>query len=184
MGLSEGYRFENSGGLLSHININLVWNTPEKLQVYFYSLFSFGFLALLNPWYLIAPFTNLVIYFILGTENVTTAQGLFLQYRIELAPLLSLATIIAVVKHPKLNSNSVAVYIIICTLITQYLLHLSLSYLAKRWFWTAPVSAATINKVIYDCLPKDASVVAQNNIIPHVSHRYNIYTLWPEKNSL
>ena len=174
-----GYRFENSGGLFSRMDPRLLYDTNEKIQVYFYSLLSYGFLPLLNPLYLVPAFGNLASYFILGS-NVTSAQGLFMQYRIELAPLLSWATIATVARYKLLNNKAFAIYIILAALVVQYLLHLPLSYLTKKWFWTKPSGEYTINKIIKD-IPNNASLVAQNNITPHVSERKYIYTLWPEK---
>jgi len=172
-----GYRFEDPGGLFSNLNPLLMINTPEKLQVYWYTFLSYGFLSLLNPLYLIPVLGNLASYFILGA-SVTTAQGLFLQYRIVLAPLMSWATILIITKHKWLNKTYVAVYLVMCVLVVQYVLHLPLSYLAKQWFWGEPQAARNIDKLI-TYLPNDASVVSQNNITPHISERSNIFTLWP-----
>ena len=55
-----------------------------------------------------------------------------------------------------------------------------LSYLTKSWFWAKNGNIVNINKVI-NYLPKDASVVTQNNIAPHISHRDQLFILWPEK---
>lgn len=174
--VSGGYRFENPGGLFSNLNPMLMINTTEKLQVYLYTFLSYGFLSFLNPLYLIPVFANFASYFVLGS-NVTTAQGLFLQYRIGLAPLMSWATIAAIARYKWLNKKSIAIYLILCILTVQYVLHLPLSYLTKQWFWTEPQAAKNINKLI-TYIPGDISLVSQNNITPHVSHRNNVFTLW------
>lgn len=62
----------------------------------------------------------------------------------------------------------------------QYALHLPLSYLSKSWFWQTPPAVQSINAMIKDISPT-ASIAAQNNILPHVSHRDKIYSLYPEK---
>jgi len=174
-----GYRFANQGGLFSHLDPRLLFNTSDKIQVYLYTLLSYGFLPLLNPLYLIPVLGNLASYFILGS-SVSTAQGLFLQYRIELAPLMSWATIATIAKYKRLNTKPIAVYIIVSALLVQYLLHLPLSYLTKQWFWSEPSGVKNINQIIA-YTPKNASVVSQNNITPHISERDRIFTLWPEK---
>jgi hypothetical protein len=56
-----------------------------------------------------------------------------------------------------------------------------MSYLTKSWFWQESVAANNITFVRDHHLPKTASVVAQNNIVPHISHRDKIYSLYPEK---
>ncbi len=70
-------------------------------------------------------------------------------------------------------------YLVICALVLQYILHEPLSYLTKQWFWAEPHSVKNINAVLA-YLPQDASVVSQNNITPHISHRDNVFTLWPD----
>ncbi len=175
--VSGGYRFDNPDGLFSNLNPLLMINTTEKLQVYLYTFLSYGFLSILNPLYLIPVFGNLASYFVLG-NNVSTAQGLFLQYRIGLAPLMSWATIAAIAKYKWLNKKSVAIYLILCVLTVQYVLHLPLSYLTKQWFWTQPQAVKNID-LLKTYIPKSASLISQNNITPHVSQRYSIFTLWP-----
>jgi hypothetical protein len=154
-------------------------NSSEKRDVYLYSLLSYGFIPLLAPLYLLPALGNLASYFILGS-SVTTAQGIFLHYRVELVPLLSWATIATIGKVKWLNTKYIAVYLVICALLVQYLLHLPLSYLTKSSFWHKPEGVDTINTVIQD-IPDTASLVSQNNIIAHVNYRDKILTLWPTK---
>lgn len=176
----DGYRFQNQGGLLSSIDLSNMYNTPAKRDVILYSFAWFGFLPLLSPLHLIPILGDLGHYFVLGSSYVTSAQGMFLHYRVTLSLLLVWPTILVISKFRRLNSIYIAMYIIVAALVLQYILHLPLSYLAKRWFWTKPQAVANINKMIQS-LPKDASVVSQVNITPHINHREHIYTLWPEK---
>ncbi len=70
---------------------------------------------------------------------------------------------------------------VVCTTLTlQYVLHLPLSYLTKSWLWRTPASVATIEKMIRT-IPDDMSLAAQNNIVPHVSNRRHIYSVYYEK---
>jgi len=101
-----------------------------------------------------------------------------MHYRVSLAPLLILPTIIALSKFKKLNNKYVALYFLLAAIFFQYHLHLPLSYLTKQWFWTAPVSVTNINAATAD-LPANASVVSQNNITPHISQRDLVFTLYP-----
>lgn len=174
-----GYRFDNPNGLFSNLNPLLLVDTEEKRNVYLYSLLTFGFVPVFFPVFLIPAFGNLASYFILG-QSVTTAQGLYLQYRIELAPLVAWATLETLYRKPFLNRKITVISIFIGVALSQYLLHLPLSYLTKSWFWHRPDSIASINTVITK-IPEDASVVTQNNIVPHISHREEIYMLWPTK---
>lgn len=173
------YTYQNAAGLLSNINPLYLVNTPDKLQVIFYTLFSFGFIPLLLPLSLIPALADFFTYFVTASD-LPGAQTLFLQYRITLAPLLAWASIITISRYKWLNTKYFALYILLCTMITQYTLHLPLSYLTKAWFWQEPAAVNNINTIIANYLPKDASVVAQNNIVSHISHRDAIYSLYPE----
>ena len=175
------YLYQNSEGLFSNLNPLSFFDTDEKRQVIWYSLLSYGFLPLLSPLYLIPFIGDLSTYFVVANQ-LPGAQGLFGQYRISLAPLLIWSTIITLSRYKWLRNRYISVYLIICTLFVQYALHLPLSYLVKSWFWHEPVSVKNINEVI-TYLPKDASVVSQNNITPHISQRDKIYTLYPVKKS-
>jgi hypothetical protein len=64
-------------------------------------------------------------------------------------------------------------------MIVQYLLHLPLSYLAKKWFWTAPASVESIHTMI-EQIPQDSSIATQVNILPHVTHNTHVYTIFPD----
>jgi len=175
----DGYRYMAKGGLFSDLNVSYYYDSFDKRSVIFYSVAWFGLLPLLAPLFLLPAFGDVTHYFIFG-HLVTGAQGLFEHYRITLAPLLVLPTIIVISKYKRLNTKLVATYIIIFALIFQYVLHLPLSYLGKKWFWHEPEAVKNIQTIIKD-LPKDASVVSQNNIIPHIAHRDQVFTLWPDK---
>lgn len=175
----EGYRFQNKEGLLSDLNPSYFLDTSEKRKVILYAFFHFGFLPLTTPLYLLPAFADLGHYFVLG-HTVPTAQTFFMHYRVTLAFFFAWPTIVAISAYKKiLNNKKVALYIVMTALINQYILHLPLSYLSKSWFWNKPASVNNIETVI-TFIPKDASVVSQNNITPHISQRKEIFTLWPE----
>lgn len=172
------YLYQNQAGLLSNLNPASFYDTGDKRAVIWYSLLSFGGLPLLSPLYLLAVIGDLATYFVIASD-LPGAQGLFMQYRITLAPLLIWGTIMTISRFKKLNRWYIALYLILCTCFVQYTLHLPLSYLSKSWFWTEPASVKDINTLIR-YLPATASVVSQNNITPHISHRIYIYTLYPQ----
>lgn len=176
---SDGYRYQNPNGLFANSSPIDMIDTKEKQYVILYSLGWFGFLPILSPVYLLAFLGDLAHYFVLGKTLVSSAQGLFLHYRSSVALLLIWPTIITIARYKKLNSWPIAIYLLICAAFFQYYLHLPLSYLSKQWFWQAPPSALDITKTIQQ-IPNNASVVSQNNITPHITHRDNAQTLWPE----
>jgi len=117
-------------------------------------------------------------YFVLG-ERVTSAQGLFLHYRVTSAILLIWPAILVIGKFKKLNNKYLALYVLFFAFLVTYLLHSPLTYLSKKWFWTTPTGVKNIEKAI-EALPKDAYVVTQTNISPHISNRKLIVTMWGE----
>ncbi|KKR72401.1 MAG: hypothetical protein UU15_C0029G0008 [Candidatus Levybacteria bacterium GW2011_GWC2_40_7] len=151
---------------------------PEKRSVFIYSFLQTGFLSLLNPLFLIPYLLDLGHYFVLG-ERVTSAQGLFLHYRVTSAILLIWPAILVIGKFKKLNNKYLALYVLFFAFLVTYLLHSPLTYLSKKWFWTTPTGVKNIEKAI-EALPKDAYVVTQTNISPHISNRKLIVTMWGE----
>lgn len=177
--VKQEYLYQNKNGLLSNLNPLSLSDTPEKRQTIYYSLGSFGFISVLAPMFLLPAFGDFATYFILANDNPAT-HGLFMHYRITLAPLLVWATIMTIYRFKKLNNKYIALYIFCCALFFQYYLHLPLSYLSKSWFWTEPAGVKNITYIRNQLSPTD-SIVAQNNIVPHISRRDQIYTLYPEK---
>lgn len=173
------YLYSNSGGYFSNFNLLSLIDTPEKRLVIWYSLLSFGFIALLRPLYLLPAFASIFIYFVVASE-LTGAHGLYGHYRIGLSVFLVFPTIYAIAKYKWLNKWYIGLYLLICVMLVQYVLHLPISYLFKQWFWTEPAAVKNINVMINNYLPRNASIVSQNNITPHISQREKIYTLYPE----
>ncbi len=173
-----GYRFQSKGGLLSHINFANLYNTKDKRDVWLYSFSSVGFLPLLQPLLLLPALADLLKYFVVANESVTSGQGLFGHYRSSLALLLYWPTVVAISKHKRLNVLPVAAYIVICALLVQYALHLPLSYFSKKWFWQASPATYSI-EIMLRSIPDSASIVTPINIAPHVSHRDLAFIFWP-----
>lgn len=178
--LTPGYRFQNDEGLLSNINVTNFYNTQDKRDAILYSLASFGFIPLLAPLYLVIYVADLAHYFVLGSDYVSSAQGIFLHYRGPLALFLAWPTIIAISKFKQLNKWPVALYLILCAFAIQYILHLPLSYLSKPWFWQAPSGISDIKAAIVQ-VHKDAPIATQVNITTQLAHRDQVYILWPEQ---
>jgi hypothetical protein len=175
-----GYRFANKNGLLSNINLLNFFNTADKVKVIVYSLNHFGYLPLLNPLALIPFLGDLAHYFILGNDTTTSAQSIFLHYRVTDALLLVWPTILAVGKYKNLNNKYLSIYILFFAFLTTYMLHAPLTYLSKAWFWTQSSGVTNINQAI-KYLPKDAYIATQTNIAAHTSSRKLIVTIWGDK---
>jgi uncharacterized membrane protein len=172
------YLYQNEAGLISNLSPLSLFDSVDKRNAILYSFLGFGLLPLASI-FIIPVIVDLGTYFALASDLKAT-HGIYMHYRVALAPLLALATIYTIYSFKKLNKTYLAIYLIVSALIVQYLLHLPLSYLVKRWFWQQPDSVRTINRVISE-IPDNTSIVSQNNITPHISGRDNIYTLYPEK---
>ncbi len=173
-----GYEYANTRGLLESIDLRNFFNTSNKKEVFLVSLGSFGFLPILSPLSLIPFIGDLFSYFVVG-NNIKEASGLFMHYRVTLGALLEWSTILTLAKYKFFNKWYTALYLFILIIVFQFTLHLPLSYLTKHWFWHQPPAATNITHLL-TYLPPNASVVSQNNITPHITQRYNIFTLWPE----
>lgn len=175
--LPNGYRFSEGKGLLSDVNPYYLIDSIEKKKTIFYSLGWFGFLPLISPLYVIPFIGDLAHYFIIGHAAIRT-EGIFLHYRSSISLLLTWPLIISISRFKKLNNKYVGLYLIFFAAIFQYYLHLPLSYLTKKYFWNIPPETKNINKII-KYLPATSSVTTQNNIAVHLTHRDQIYTLFP-----
>ncbi len=177
---TTGYRYAGSKGLFSNLDPFKMVDASEKQGTYLYSLLHFGFLPIFSPVALIPSLLDLAHYFLPGGERVAAAQGIFLHYRSTLALLLVWPTILTFKKLAKFNPYILGVYLILFALLSQYVLHLPLSYLTKAWFWQVPPAQESIDLAI-STLPPDAALATQVNILPHVATRSEVYTLFPEK---
>lgn len=173
------YLYQNKDGILSNLNPLYLINTQEKLTTLLYSYGSAGFLSLLSPVSVLLTLAHFFTFFVVASD-LPGAHGIFGHYRVTITPFLFFGVILVLKKFKFFNKNYIAFYLLICTLFFQYTLHLPLSYLTKSWFWEKPLSVDNINRVL-EKLPENASVVAQNNISPHISHRDRIYLLYPEE---
>jgi uncharacterized membrane protein len=175
----DGYRYANQNGMFSDLNLKYYVDSSEKINVYIYSLGWFGFLPLVSSLFLIPAFGDITRFFIFG-NSITAGHSIFLHYRVTLAFLLAWPTIEVIRKYTKLNSRITASYLLLTALVCGYLLHSPLTYLSKKWFWNESETVSNINRVIKE-IPRNSNIVAQNNIVPHISSRDNVFTLWPEK---
>lgn len=176
--LPSGYSYSSQQGLVSGSPLQL-FDTATKREMLFYTFAWVGFLPLAVPLFILPILGNLASYFILGREY-GAAHSIFMHYRVDLTPLLFSSVIFSLSRYKWLNTKYIAGYLLICLLLGQYMLHLPLSYLTKKWFWTQPSGVPAINKIIAE-LPKNSKVAAQNNIFPHVSQRSDISDLWPDE---
>lgn len=157
------------------------FNSEEKQQAWLYSFSWFSFLPLLSPGAVLAVVIDLAQYFVTGPEFSRMWSPL-MHHRAILAPFLTLGTLdaLAFMKKRNINPQAVAVGALIITLGVQYYFHFPLNKLAKRSFWQTEPWMENTRQLLKE-VPQDASVATQQNLIPHLSHRKEIYIIWPRE---
>ena len=105
-----------------------------------------------------------------------------MHYRATLAPFLAWGTIegIAILNSKIKKPFLIGVLILIFPLFIQYYLHLPLNRLTKKYFWQKEEFMKN-NRKLFSYIPERVSLVTQNNLVSHFSHRDEIYLLWPRK---
>lgn len=156
-----------------------LFSSPEKRQVWLYTLSWFSFLPLLSVGALTAVTFDLAQYFVTGPEFARMWSP-FMHHRAILAPLVTLGAIEIL---GKVKKNVRALYIILALLVLsaaaqQYLFHFPLNKLTKRAYW-ARATWMDDNKRLLREISPDARIATQQSLIPHLSHRSHIYLMWP-----
>lgn len=152
----------------------------EKIKTLFWSFFSFGLLPLFY-WALLPT-----ILFQFASRFLDLAHPvrwtLFFHYGVELAVLLSVATIFSLAwilkKFSKFRFLPILLFIFLLGThgITNIILDSPLKNLFNVQFWQEqPWMSDT--RFIISQVPKDASLQSQNNLLPHLSHRKEVYIL-------
>ena len=157
------------------------FNSKEKRLVWLYSLSWFSFLPLLSPGALLAVFLDLAQYFVTGPEFARMWSP-FMHHRTILAPFLLLGTLDAlkILKKVKLKAETVSVFLVVAALALQYYFHFPLNKLSKPIYWKKEAWMDD-NQALFKDIPPSASLATQQNLVPHLAHRKEIYLVWPRK---
>ena len=155
------------------------WDSEEKRLVWFYSFSWFSFLPLFSPGAVLAFLLDLSQYFISGKE-FSRMWSPFMHHRAILGPFLILGVLDALnlLKRKGLKPEMVSMVLVVIALAQQYFFHFPLNKLAKPAYWQSESWMAD-NQKLFQLIPKDASLATQQNLIPHLSHRRQIYLVWP-----
>lgn len=164
-----------------HITLNPMefFNAPEKQQVWFYTLAAFSFLPLLSPGALLAIAFDLAQYFITG-PNFTRMWSPFMHHRAILAPYVLLGTldVLYFLKIKKIRVEILVSFLILSALFQQFYFHYPLNKLSKNEFWHIDSWTRDNEKMLATVSP-DISIAAQQSLVPHLTHRENIYLVYP-----
>ena len=140
-------------------------------------------MPLLSPGSILAVILDLSQYFAAANEfgHMLTP---FLHLRAILAVFLVLGTLDALsfLQKRHIKPLYITIALVLFALLVQYTLHLPINKLSKREYWQKPPWVADINAIIKN-VPKDAPIAATQHIVPHLSHRNEIYLIWPRQKS-
>lgn len=160
-------------------NLTGLFNTPEKQQVWLYTLSAFSFLPIFSPGVLLAVGFDLAQYFITGPEFARMWSP-FMHHRAILAPYVLLGTldVLGFIAKRKINVTAISLLLVASCLLQQYIFHYPLNKLTKLEYWKIE-SWITDNEKMLATIPKNISIAAQQSLVPHLSHRKEIYLVWP-----
>ncbi len=172
---------------IPHISLNPInifinyFNSQEKIENWKFSLVSFSFLPLLSPGAILAVFLDLSQYFITG-KDLSRMWSAYTHHRAMLAPFFTIGLVESLIflKNKKININYLMSFALIMTFVSQYYFHFPLNKLVKKDYWKSE-SWMDDDKKLIGTIPRDVSVAASQNLVSHLSHRNEIYILWPKQ---
>lgn len=144
-----------------------------KWKTIFLSLIPFALLPIFTRGALFMIFTHFFVHFL--DPKFYGRWEIALHYRAPLTAILAVGTIIALskVKSEKLL-KILSLTIVIATIFLQLYLHAPLNILLKKPFYQKENWMTDI-KYLMEKIPPQSSIATQNNILPHLSHRRQIY---------
>lgn len=154
-----------------------------KIKTVLSSFFSFGFLPLFSPSFLIPVAQQFIIRFI---DSQTTHRWLNLNhYAIPLSSLLSVGSIYGILNlagmmkkfaRKKRIIKFLGMVLFIFVLLQDLIFHGPINSLFKRQLYeTQPWMRD--NYRVLPKIPKEVSIAAQNSLVPHISQRERVYLL-------
>jgi uncharacterized membrane protein len=164
--------------------IQQLFNSPDKKLVWLYSLSAFSFLPVFSPGAMLAVIMDLAQYFVTGPE-VARMWSPFLHHRAILAPFLLLGTldVLGLLGKKKINVTPIALLLVASCLFQQIYFHYPLNKLSKPEYWKIESWMTDNNKMIAS-IPPSVSIATQQSLVPHLTHRNNIYLVWPRQHDM
>lgn len=159
--------------------VRQLFDQPEKQQSWFSSFAWFSFLPILSPGAVLAVILDLSQYFVTGPA-FTRMWSPFTHHRAILAPFLALGVLEGLRRIKGKRGITIAVILLLSSaVVQQYVFHYPLNKLTKREFLKEEQWMRD-NRELLRLVPAGASVATQQNLVPHLSHRKEIYLAWPK----
>jgi uncharacterized membrane protein len=163
--------------------VKQLFDDPQKIQTWGYSLGWFSFLPIFSLGAVVAITSNLAQFFVTGPD-FSRMWSPFMHHRAILTIFLSLGTLETLGFIKKINKKYLNLNLIVCLLLLsalsqQSIFHFPLNKLTKPAYW---VSEPWMNddENMFKQIPKTASIATTQNLIPHLSHRKEIYIIYPK----
>lgn len=176
------------------------FDKEEKQTVWLYSLGWFSFLPLLSPGAMLGMFLDLAQYFVTG-DALSRMWSPFTHHRVILAPILLLGSLDGMRLLEKLSLSLpkgsqfvsftqlvtkpeiVSGVMVVVALLLQFQFHFPLNKLSKSVYYQQEEWMED-NRQLFRFIPKNASVAASQNLVPHLSHRKEIYLVYPREHEI
>jgi uncharacterized membrane protein len=162
-----------------------LFNDQQKRQVWLYSFSWYSFFPLFSPGALIATIIDNAQYFVTG-EQFNRMWSPFTHHRLVLSAYLVAGVADALLfirRIKKISITAITILMLVVALFLQYKFHFALNKLSKSDFWMTE-SWMTDNNLMLSMIPVNASVAAQQSLVPHLSHRKHIYLVYPGRRVL
>ncbi len=203
-----GFEYQPEIPLNPWVVLTRFFDHPEKRQVWWWSFASFSFLPLFSPGALLAVISDLAQYFVTGNFFVQMWTP-YKHHRAILGVFLALGTLDSLawfdkkmhkgwipafagmtkmgagmtkkgtgVTKRRIGVERVALMLLVVVIVLQYVWHLPLNKLVKAEYWKEEQWMRD-NRALFARVPAGAAVATQQNLVPHLSHRNQIYLAWP-----
>ena len=158
--------------------IKQLFDNPEKRQSWFSSFAWFSFLPLLSPGALFAVVLDLSQYFVSGPAFARMWSP-FAHHRAIVGPFLVLGVLEGLRRIKRVRGVQIAVVALLgMAFFQQYIFHYPLNKLAKSEYWREEQWMRD-NRELLRRVAADASVASQQSLVSHLSHRKEIYLVYP-----
>lgn len=146
-------------------------DSPIKLRTIFYSFFAFSFLPLLHPLILLPILYQFLSRFLDYVHQYR--WSILFHYSGELAVLMAVGSIYGA---RKIKSSLCLPGLVISILLVQILMPTPIKVLLNKDFYQEAGWVEDNHEALRK-IPPRVSVAAQNNLVPHLSHREKIFIL-------
>ena len=178
-----GYQYMPQLPTTVHETLVRLFDSEEKRLVWLYSYANMGLISLLSVGSLIAVIMDLSQYFVTGPE-FSRMWSPFMHHRAILAPFLILGVIDVLEKIKNIKIITIiSVILMVISFGTQYYFHFPLNKLVKSDYWKEEAWMSDAREMI-SSIPQEFSITTQQNLVPHLTHRNEIYLIYPREHNI